>query len=247
MSATRRPERATFGWNFDWGEFVIAPHQLAPDIAEILAEAGFVNRAAPLGAWRMSPATTMFEQADAAALAVRQLAEAGCRVGNWHAPQQRSSDVVRHYDWLTSEAPFHNAGATSAAARVEACRRLSRVQSPDSRSITEQIASGELLVEARRTFDDAEWMIASERDSPDRYVELLHRLPQSAMFVTGDVPEAFAGHTRRSFRQLILRETRPPVSDRASAASATSRPFPPAQPSVPNAARLASSAQGRRR
>ncbi|MFJ9446760.1 hypothetical protein ACIRRH_33610 [Kitasatospora sp. NPDC101235] len=246
MSATRRSDVATFGWNHDWGEFVIAPQQLDTDVREILGEAGFVNRAEPLGAWHMSPMIMMFEQADAAALAVRQLAEAGVQVRNWHAPQQRSPDVVRHYDWLTSEGPFHNAGAVAREARTEAVRRLGRAQSPDSRVITERIASGELLVEARRTFDDTEFMIASERGRPNHYLELLHRLPESAMYITGDVPEEFAGHTRRAFRQMLLRDTRPPTAVRASAAAA-SRRFAPGRRPTPGAAAPPSAAASRRR
>ncbi|MEU9074574.1 hypothetical protein AB0D22_07810 [Kitasatospora sp. NPDC048538] len=171
----------------------------------------------------------MFEQADAAAAAVGLLAAAGGQVHNWHAPQQRSADVVHHYAWLTSEGPFPDAAATARAARAEADSRLSRLLSPDSRVVSEMIARGELLVEARRTFDEDEWMIASECDRPDHYLELRHHLPTAQTSVTGDAPESFAGHVRRTFRQLILRETRPPTSARARAAALPRRAFAPGQ------------------
>ncbi|MBV6695543.1 hypothetical protein KV557_00180 [Kitasatospora aureofaciens] len=235
-----------FGWDFDWGEFVVAPRHLEPAVKEILDEAGFWYRADPLGAWHMPRSVPMFEQADAAAAAIGLLAAAGKRVRNWHAPQQRSADVVRHYAWLTSQAPFPHAEATSEAACAEAGRRLSRLQSPDSRTVTELIARGELLVEARRTFGEDEWMIASERGKPDHYLELRHHLPRHETSVTGDVPEAFAGHVRRSFRQLILRETRPPASTRARAAALTSRAFAPGH-SHDSAAHTPAATPGRRR
>ncbi|KQV20947.1 MULTISPECIES: hypothetical protein [unclassified Kitasatospora] len=248
MTAPRNPGAVLgFGWEFDLGEFVVAPRRLDPAVKEVLDEAGFWYRAEPLGAWHMHQAVPVFEQADAAAAAVRLLAAAGEPVRNWHTPQQRLADVVRHYAWLTSEGPFPDAAATARAARAEADLRLSRPQSPDSRTVTEMIARGELLVEARRTFGDNEWMIASERDRPDNYLELQHHLPRNQLYVTGEPPASFAGHVRRSFRQHILRETRHPVSVRARAATAASRAFTPGTSREHTAAPPPAAAPGLRR
>ncbi|MFJ7278306.1 hypothetical protein [Kitasatospora sp. NPDC098663] len=246
MTGPRRPE-ARFGWHDDLGEFVIAPQSLPHDVVDLFDETGFWYWSDTYRFWNMSQNTPEPERVDNAANAVRRLADLGWRLRNCHAPQHRTADVVRHYNWLTSQAPFPDAEATSAAARAEAAGRLHRPQPAYSLETTVQIASGELLVEARRTIEGSEWMIASERDRPDHYLELLHTVSDGRMSITGDVNPAFAGEARRLFRQTILRDFRLPNATRACAATASSRLPAPTPPPAPGRASPPSTAAGRRR
>ncbi|MFF2041834.1 hypothetical protein ACFVVX_15505 [Kitasatospora sp. NPDC058170] len=222
MTGLVAPQPLRFGWNYDLGEFVLAPRYPRPAVTRVLADAGFHLRAEPFGAWHMGTSVPMCDQSAAAQSAIGRLIAEGVEVRNWHEPQQGSTDVLRHYGWLNSEVPFPDAEETARRARSEAGTRLGRVRlSSDSRAVTEQIAWGEVEVEARRTFDD-EWMIGADRDA-GRYLELRHHRPTGALSITGDASEAYAGHLRREFRLLILRETRPPTAARMRAALAAGR------------------------
>ncbi|MCG6496982.1 hypothetical protein [Kitasatospora sp. A2-31] len=236
-----------FGWNYDLGEFVLAPRYPRPAVTRVLADTGFHLRSEPFGAWHMGTWLPMFEQSAAAEAAIGRLIAEGVEVRNWHEPQQGSTDVLRHYGWLNSAAPFPDAAETARRARSEAATRLGRVRlSSDTRAVTEQIARGEVEVEARRTFDDDEWMIAADRVT-GRYLELRHHRPTGALSVTGDAPETFAGHLRREFRLLVLRETRPPTAARMRAARAASRVSGSRQAPVAPAPAPAAAAPARRR
>ncbi|MGW2540718.1 hypothetical protein ACWC5I_07560 [Kitasatospora sp. NPDC001574] len=237
-----------FGWNYDLGEFVLAPRYPRPAVTRVLANAGFHLRAEPFGAWHMGTSVPMFDQIAAVQTAIDRLTAEGVEVRNWHLPHQSSADVLRHYEWLNSEAPFPDAAQTARRARREAGTRLGRADlSSDSRTLTEQVARGEIEVEAWRAFNDDEWMIAADRGA-GRYLELRHHRPTGALSVTGDSSKVHAGHLRREFRLLILRETRPPTATRMRAALAATRaPLGRPAPAAPAPAPTAPAPTTRRR
>ncbi|MEY9848481.1 hypothetical protein ABH940_005584 [Streptacidiphilus sp. BW17] len=224
---------ATFGWNFDDGEWVQVPRDRLL-VGKVLGETGF-HYTSSTGAWRLHPSRHERDQVAAAAQAVNLFIAAGLMVRNWHAPQQRSADVGRHYAWLNSQEPFPDAESTAEAASAEAATRTLRTGTPE---LTRLLASGDLRVEARRTLGDEEWLLASERTRPRHYLELRHEIPTASVWITGDIHESFAGQARQDFRLFILRETRPPTAARTRAATAASRlahsaPQRPAQPLPP--------------
>ncbi|MFB7672706.1 hypothetical protein ACFC26_14975 [Kitasatospora purpeofusca] len=225
MSAAHRTA-VDFGWAVDHGEFAVVTGEADPLVRLILDHCGFDRRVDELGAWAVElGADDRDQQIAAAAVAVDLLGMAGYRVGNWHDPGQRTAAVARHYQWLRSEDPFPDAAETARAAAADARIRLSnRELPPHVRATTEEVASGLLLVEARRTLGDSEWLLATPRDEPDHCLRLVHGLNDAYLGITDDYARWYAGGARRDFRIDILRETRPPRSARARAAAHVTTP-----------------------
>ncbi|GAA2092107.1 hypothetical protein GCM10009759_17460 [Kitasatospora saccharophila] len=201
-----------FGWDYDVGEFAIAGDEGDPLVRLVLDHCGFDRRIEPLGAWGIAPgAADEHEQIEAASVAVDLLIAVGRRVANWHDPGQRSADVARHYRWLRSTEPFPDAAAVARAASAEAGARLAAAAVTDhSWTLTEDIARGRLLVEARRTLGGVEWMLATPAAKLDHYLGLVHHPQEGVLGVTDDYALWYAGQARRDFRVHTLRETVPP-------------------------------------
>ncbi|MFD7730469.1 hypothetical protein ACFV6F_08800 [Kitasatospora phosalacinea] len=235
MTPAHRPA-AAFGWDYDHGEFAI-PAADDPLVRLVLDHCGFDRRIEPLGAWGIAPgAADEHEQIEAASVAVDLLIVAGHRVANWHDPSQRTADVARHYRWLRSEEPFPDAAAVARAVSAEARARLEAAAVPaHSWALTEDIARGRLLVEARRTLGGVEWMLATPAAEPDHYLGLVCHPREGVLGVTDDYALWYAGRARRDFRVHTLRETVPPKSARPRA------PAPVAAAAVRLPARLAPS------
>lgn len=236
MTPAHRPA-AAFGWDYDYGEFAVASDEDDPLVRLVLDHCGFDRRIEPLGAWGIAPsAADEYEQIEAASVAVDLLIVASRRVANWHQPRQRTVDVARHYRWLRSTDPFPDAAAVARAASAEARARLSaRRVTAYSWAITEDVARGRLLVEARRALGGVEWMLATPAGEPDHYLGLVCHPKEGVLGVTDDYATWYAGRARRDFRVHTLRETRPPKSAR----TLTRAPVPAAPAPVQLPAHLA--------
>ncbi|MGW2545472.1 hypothetical protein ACWC5I_32500, partial [Kitasatospora sp. NPDC001574] len=221
MSRPRQAPAVSFGWSHDHGEFAVVADDSSPLVRLVLDHSAFERRIEELDAWALEAgADDRDQQIAAAGVAVELMAMAGLRVGNWHEPGQSPADVVRHYRWLRSTDPFPDAEAVARAAASEAWDRLSaRELDPISRKTTEEVASGLLRVEARRTLAGTEWMLATLWGEPDHYVGLRHDLHDGCLGITDEYAIWYAGQARRDFRIDVLRETRPPKSARARAAT----------------------------
>ncbi|MFJ4676866.1 hypothetical protein [Kitasatospora sp. NPDC088783] len=230
MTPAHRPS-VVFGWDFDYGEFAIACDEDDPLVRLVLDRCGFERRIEPLCAWGLKPGIgehDRHEQIAAASTAVDLLITAGHRVANWHAPEQRSADVARHYRWLRSTAPFPGAAAVARAAGAEARARLAAGTVPrHARALTEEVADGRLRVEARRTLGHSEWMLATPAGERDHYLGLLHSRHDGYLGITDDYALWYAGQARRDFRVHVLREPRPPKPARARAATCGTVPVRP--------------------
>ncbi|GLW58170.1 hypothetical protein [Kitasatospora phosalacinea] len=217
MTGTHRPA-ATFGWDYDYGEFAIVPGGGDPLVRLVLDHCGFERRIEPLGAWAIAPGADEHEQIAAASVAVDLLIVAGHRVANWHEPRQRTADVARHYRWLRSTEPFPDAAAVARAASAEARARLEAgAVGAHWRTLTEDVARGRLRVEARRTLGGVEYMLATPAQEPDHYLGLAHHPHEGVLGITDDYARWYAGRARRDFRVHTLRETVPPKPARAPA------------------------------
>ncbi len=248
-----RPHVA-FGWDFDAGEFAVIRGRPPRVAGEILYQAGFWYRAADVehNAWHQRPSVEAHDQIRHAADALRALMKAGVQVANWHRPEQAPLEVLAHYEWLQSAAPFPDAGLAAATARNVAELELrTGLKDPLSREIAADVQDGRIVVEAIQRFDDDQWWLARLGEQLDRdrkFVMIRYNSRDRYLSGTDRWHPSYGDLPRRDFRVLYQRDTaRPdPASLRAAAAvraplarmsAAPSTPPPRVPPERPTASR----------